>query len=455
MNRLASSYRDPSGFIFVENGVLKRQINPVFFEAYHTAVAANIYNQLFEKGWLIKHKETFRNDLKIILEPEKIPFVSYPYEWSFTQYKHAAQLTLRLQMFLLEKGFSLKDASAFNITFNNGKAVFIDTLSIEPYQENQPWRALEQFEMHFFSILLLAQKYGAHHLKTLRSEINGKDLTQTKKLLGWKARFHPVIYPNIYLMARDKDSVVRKKTQQSIPEISKSSQLKILKVLESHIANMSLSEETEWTAYYDQTNYDKASFKLKKSLINDWSKELKVNKAIDLGGNDGTFAQELPAQIKSIIVSDIDQAAIDQCYTNELKTQQNRILPIVIDLMQPSPAIGFANHERESFIDRVQQFQPDLSLALALIHHITLTGNVPFDMSAAFFASISEYLIIEFPDREDSWVQYILDSKRDARHLFDDYGLPAFAKAYSQYYHFDKEQKLEGTHRTLFLMRRK
>lgn len=456
MSRLAASYRDPSGFIFADNGMLKRQINPVFFQEYDAAVKADLFQELFKKGWLVRHEEIQRDEEKIILLPEQIPLITYPYEWSFTQYKHAAQLTLRLQMFLLEHGFSLKDASAFNITFHNGKAVFIDTLSIERYKENEPWRALQQFEMHFFSILLLSQKYGAHYLKTLASEINGKDLKETASLLGWKSKLHPVIYPNIHLMAKDDSKISATLSNDRVPNVSKASQLKILKVLESHISEMSLSESTEWTAYYDQTNYDFASFGLKKEWIHSWSKEINAYKAIDLGGNDGTFARELPDCIHTIIVSDIDQAAIDHCYKTELKAgQKSKIIPMVCDLMQPSPSIGFANQERQSFIDRTQKFHPDLSLALALIHHITLTGNVPFDMSAAFFASLSPYLIIEFPDREDSWVQYILDSKRDARHLFDDYGVSAFAKAYSQFYHFDKQEIIPGTHRTLFLMRRR
>lgn len=455
MPRLASSYRDPSGFIFKDDNILKRQINPVFFAEYDAACKAGIYEELFAKGWLIPHKETSRDTFKIILEPELIPFISYPYEWSFTQYKHAAQLTLRLQIFLLERGFSLKDASAFNVTFYNGKAIFIDTLSIEPYKKNEPWRALQQFEMHFFSILLLTEKYGARYLKTLSHQINGLDLKEVSKLLGWKTKLHPVIYPNIHLMAKNDTGNNQKTTDQKAPQISKESQLKILKVLEMHIAQMSLSESTEWSAYYHQINYDQASFELKKKVITKWSESLKVDKAVDLGGNDGTFARELPDSIQQIIVSDIDQAAIDHCYHKELSGAHHRILPLVIDLMQPSAAIGFNNRERDSFIERLQQFKPDLSLALALIHHITLTGNVPFEMSAAFFAQISDYLIIEFPHREDSWVQYILDSKRDARHLFDDYKLSAFAKAYSHYYHFDKQEQLEGTHRTLFLMRRK
>ena len=456
MNRLAASYRDPSGFVFHDEGVIKRQINPVFFEEYDAAKQSGIFEALFEKGWLIPHQEIHRDSEKIILLPQQIPFITYPYEWSFTQYKHAAQLTLRLQMFLLEKGFSLKDASAFNITFHNGKAVFIDTLSIESYHPGDPWRALQQFEMHFFSVLLLSQKHGTHYLKTLASEINGKNLKETAKLLGLKSRFHPVIYPNIHLMAKGNSSKSQKTEKETVPNLSKESQLKILKVLESHISRMSLSETTEWTEYYGQTNYNQKAFDLKRILVNSWSEGINAGKAVDLGGNDGTFARELPNTVQQILVSDIDQAAIDHCYKTELKSvKKNRILPMVCDLMQPSPAIGFANQERESFVERVQNFQPDLGLALALIHHITLTGNVPFEMSAAFFASLSEYLIIEFPDREDSWVKYILDSKRDARHLFDDYGVSAFAKAYSQFYHIDKQETIEGTHRTLFLMRRK
>ncbi|MEP0732484.1 MAG: class I SAM-dependent methyltransferase, partial [Nonlabens ulvanivorans] len=150
-----SSYRDPSGFIFKENDKFFRQINPVFFDEYKAAVSSGIYKSLFDKKWLVSHKEISSGHNKIILEPEQLDFITYPYEWSFTQYKHAAQLTLRLQIWLLENDFSLKDASAFNITFQKGKAIFIDTLSIEQYKVNTPWRALQQFNEHFFGPLLL------------------------------------------------------------------------------------------------------------------------------------------------------------------------------------------------------------------------------------------------------------------------------------------------------------
>jgi hypothetical protein len=87
----------------------------------------------------------------------QLDFITYSYEWNFSQYKRAAQLTLRLQIFLLENSFSLKDASAFNMAFHKGKAICIDNLGIEKYKENTPWSTLKQFNEHFFGPLLLAQ----------------------------------------------------------------------------------------------------------------------------------------------------------------------------------------------------------------------------------------------------------------------------------------------------------
>lgn len=452
--RHPSSYRDPSGFIFRKEGTLYRQINPVFFEDYDFCLKQEIYKKLQSKNWLVNHTEVSRDANAVILQPETIDFISYPYEWSFTQYKHAAQLTLRIQLFLLENNCSLKDASAFNVTFHQGRAIFIDTLSIEPYRENQPWRALKQFSEHFLGPLFMAQKYGSRHLKTLQHQINGCDLNEVKQHLGIKDRFNPVLHSHIKLLAQNESTDHKPESETAgSAKLSKTDQIKILKVLDGYISKMELKENTEWSAYYDEINYDQKSFELKKQLIKDWSSDLNLKKAVDLGGNDGTFGKVILDQVNQIMVCDIDQSAVDQCYRNQLKS--GKVHSLVTDLMQPAPAIGFENQERDSFIDRLISWQPDLSMALALIHHITLTGNVPFEMSAAFFARLSPYLIIEFPDREDSWVSFILDSKRDARHLFDFYGVDAFAKAYQEHYSILKSEKIEGTERTLFLMQKK
>ncbi|MGJ8685607.1 MAG: class I SAM-dependent methyltransferase [Nonlabens sp.] len=455
MLRHPASYRDPSGFIFKKNHLFLRQINPSYFEEYNAIKSAGIYEQLWKKNWLISHEEIEKSDDKIIIQPDQLDFVTYPYEWSFTAYKHAAQLTLRLQLFLLEQGFSLKDGSAFNITFHQGKALFIDTLSIEKYRENEPWKALKQFNEHFFAPLVLAQEHGSFYLKTLQHRIDGFPLKEASRLLSWKSKFNPTIYSHIHFLGKKENKNTGELVEDTNSKgLSKAAQIKMLKSLELHISEMSLKENTEWSAYYQQTNYQDEAFEIKKKLVANWTHEINAQKVIDLGGNDGTFGKEALKHASQVIVSDIDQSAVDSCYTNTLKIKETRIIPIVTDLMQPAAGIGFNNEERDSFIERVKGYSPDLSMALALIHHITLSGNVPFEMSAVFFKSLSPYLIIEFPDREDSWVQFILDSKRDARHLFDDYNLAHFEESYAKHYSIVKKEQIPNTHRTLFLLKR-
>ena len=140
---------------------MKRKIYPIYFKQYNKLKNSNFFDKLFKSGLLIKHKEVSVSESEIIIQPDQIPFITYPYELSFNQYKEAALLTLKLQKFALENDFSLKDASAFNVTFHNGNAIFIDTLSFDFYKENEPWRAYKQFITHFFGPLILAHYHGS------------------------------------------------------------------------------------------------------------------------------------------------------------------------------------------------------------------------------------------------------------------------------------------------------
>jgi len=453
MKRHPASYRDPSGYIYEENGVFLRAINPSYFSIYKNSVASGIYELLWDKNWLIPHEEISNTTEKIVVQPKQLDFITYPYEWSFTAYKHAAQLTLRIQMLLLEKGFSLKDASAFNVTFSDGKAIFIDTLSIENYTEGEPWKALQQFNEHFLAPLVLSTYYGSSHLKTLQHHINGLSLKEVSALLPWRSKLNTTIYSHIHYLGKQENQTTGKQTKDTQKNLSKNSQLKILKALDQFIGSLKLKENTQWANYYQHTNYDDDAFKIKADLVTDWIKKVSIEKVIDLGGNDGTFINGLLPYIKESIVCDIDQSAIDQCYKNNLKNKR-RTISMVSNLLEPAPAIGFNNSERDSFIDRMKSYQPDVTMALAIIHHLTITGNVPFEMSASFFASFSDYLLIEFPDRTDSWVTFLLDSKRDARSLYDHYNKADFEKVYYSYYDLIHSQKISGTHRTLYLLRR-
>ena len=321
----------------------------------------------------------------LFLNLSRFLFFSYPYEWSFSQYKHAALHTLKLQKYCLNHGYSLKDATAFNITYHNGRPIFVDTLSFDFYKEGEPWRAYRQFLMHFFAPLLLAKYFGNDMLKMLSQYIDGVPLDKVAAMLPFKARFSPVVYTNIFLTAKYDKKYSNSKGDGKKINITKASQIKILDSLYNYIKDMKLNEKTEWKDYYSITNYEAAAFEYKKKLVKEWFEDTDAGKVIDLGGNDGTFSRILKEHAKEILVTDIDPNAVDQNYIQVLKNKEKNIIPLVSDLLNPSPGIGFNNEERLPLLERVKKRGYEVTMALALIHHISLTGNVPFDMSARFF----------------------------------------------------------------------
>ncbi len=451
-----ASFRDPSGYVFTENGVLKRFISPLYFKRYKALTSSGFYKKLIDKKWLIPHEELENSADKITIQPTEIPFITYPYEWSFLQYKHAALLTLKIQKFCLQHGFTLKDASAFNISFHNGKPVFIDTLSFDFYIDDTPWNAYKQFITHFLSPLVLAKYHGVDFLKNMSNYIDGVPLELTSSLLPFKTKFSPFLYTNIHLLATYETKYREKTTSNTkVKKLSKKAQVSIIDNLYYYIKKLRISDKTQWGDYYDKTNYDEGSFKEKTTIVNEWVSDIKPNKILDIGGNDGTFSRKLPQENTTILVADIDAMAVDENYKNVLLAKEKHILPLVFDVLNPTPAIGFNNTERSSFLSRLHHFNPDLVMALALIHHITLSGNVPFSKSAAFFASFCKYLLIEFPAEEDSQVQFLLNRKGTVKHHFNFYNKTNFEDAYQTFFTVEKQKPIKNTHRTLYLLKNK
>jgi hypothetical protein len=452
----SSSFRDPSGFIFIEEGLVKRQINPIYFETYSALKKANFFKQASEYGLLIPHKELVVSEEKIIIQPEQIPFITYPYEWSFNQYKEAALLTLKLQKFALEHHFSLKDASAFNVVFYKGKAIFIDTLSLDIYKEQSPWRAYKQFVMHFLGPLVLAHYHGAASLKLISNFIDGIPLSMLSTMLPISSKLNPFLFTNIHLLAKfeakhSEDYTGTTKTKT----LSKKGQLNIVEALYNYIKNLKLKEASEWGNYYSKTNYSDAAFKEKSTIINGWISNIKAKTLIDIGGNDGTFVRKIKAPLDMALVCDIDNNAVDENYKQIKTYKDSHILPFVLDVLNPSASIGFNNKERSSFIERIRQYAPQATMALAVIHHMSLSGNVSFDMSAQFFASFSKYLIIEFPKRQDSWVQRLLKSKGAFEDHFNFYNEAEFESTYLKYFQLEEKVSIDQSDRILYFFKLK
>ena len=450
----ASSFRDPSGHIFIENKTLKRSISPLYFKQYKQLTDSGFYKKLFKSNLLIEHKEVFASDHEINIQPKFIPFVTYPYEWSFSQYKSAALLTLKLQKYCLEHDFSLKDASAFNVTFYKGQAIFIDTLSFDFYQENSPWRAYKQFISHFLGPLVLAHYHGAQSLKLMSNFIDGIPVKMLASMLPLKTKLSPFLYSNVHLLAKyeNKHNEDYQGTVKTV-HLTKKSQLTIIESLYDYIKKLTLSEESEWGDYYNKINYSSDAFIEKSKIINLWIQKIKAKSLIDIGGNDGTFVRKIDAKIEQALVCDIDNNAVDANYYTIRKNKEEYILPFVLDVLNPSPAIGFNNKERASFIDRISSLAPDVTLALAVIHHMSLSGNIPFNMSAQFFASFSNYLVIEFPNREDSWVQRLLKSKGTFKDHFDSYNINHFEVEYLKYFTLEDKVAIKNSERVMYLLK--
>lgn len=449
-----ASFRDPSGYMFHDGNTLRRVIHPIYFPQYNKLKASGFYDTLINKGLLIGHEETSTSEEKIIITPKHIPFITNPYEWSFEQFKHAALLTLQIQKYALSKGFILKDASAYNVTFHRGKAIFIDTLSFDFYEENTPWRAYKQFITHFFGPLVLAKYHGTEVFKMLQTHIDGIPVKLIASLLPTRSKLSSVLYPNIHLLAKMEGKHSEDyKAETKIARLSKKAQDNMLTSLFDYVKKLKLSEASEWGDYYEKTNYNDQAFEGKKALIKAWVNPLQAEKLIDMGGNDGTFARTVIDDVKDVIVTDIDANAVAYNYHRVQQNKETNMLPFVCDVLQPAPGIGFNNTERESLIHRLKDYAPDVTLALALIHHITLSGNVPFEKSAEFFAKFSHHLIIEFPKRTDSWVESLLVRKREFINHFDFYNLAEFEKAYSNYFDLEKKEAIAGTERVLFHFR--
>lgn len=453
--KLNASFRDPSGFLFRHEGVLYRQVNHKYQAEYDRLMQSGLYEKLVKAGLLIPHKEAEistgqSENAYCILQPEIVPFISYPYEWSFSQLKDAALTTLAITRQALEMGMLLKDASAYNIQFHHGKPVLIDTLSFEVYQEGHPWVAYRQFCQHFLAPLSLMAFRDVRLNQLMRVYIDGIPLDLASKLLPGKTRWNFGLASHIHMHAsaqkRYADQVVEKATAEK--RMSKLSLLGLLDNLEGTVRGLKWAPAgTEWGDYYDATNYTREAFELKKALVSDYVGRVKPAQVWDLGANNGEFSRLASTQGIDTVAFDIDPDAVEKNYQAVKANSEKKMLPLLLDLTNPSPAIGWENRERESLAGRGPA---DLVLALALIHHLAISNNVPLDRLAATFAELGRWLVIEFVPKEDSQVQRLLATRED---IFDQYSQEGFERAFSLSFELVEKTPIQSSKRTLYLMK--
>ncbi len=389
-----------------------------------------------------------------VIKPEQIRFLSYPYEWSFTQLKDAALLTLNIQKEALLSGMTLKDASAYNIQFQDGHPILIDTLSFAAYQEGEAWIAYKQFCQHFLAPLALMSKTDIRLNGLLKSHIDGIPLDLASRLLPRSTwlKFGLLSHIHLHAMAQrniSSDQAVTGGNQRQ-RNTTKSALVGLIENLEKTVRNLRwVPQGTDWSEYYEGTNYSESAFMEKKRIVRDLLVELQPKTLLDLGANNGEFSR-LAKEIEGcyIVSTDVDPGAVEQNYLEVRDAREKNILPLVIDLTNPSPAIGWRNQERDSFLSRAHA---DVVMALALVHHLAISNNLPLSSIAQTLASMGEYAIVEFVPKEDSQVQRLLTTRED---IFDEYTADGFVQAMNEVYSIEEHIPIMGTGREIYLLKR-
>ncbi len=460
VHALPASFRDPSGFVFRHQGTIYRQVNQAYRESLAQLVDSGLYQRLVESGWMIAHQVVAGpiaddRSAHCILKPEPLGFLSWPYEWCFSQLKDAALTTLDIQLAALDHDMVLKDASAYNIQFQQGRPLLIDTLSFEPYREGQVWAGYRQFCQHFLAPLLLMARRDVRMSQLMKVHIDGVPLDLASRLLDRRSWLRPGILMHLHLHARVQARYAAANESAHQPaskprKLSKTGLVGIVSGLKNLIAGLDWTPAgTEWADYYQATNYSDDAFRTKRQLIEAYLGEIQPARVWDLGANTGVFSRLASARGIETVAFDIDPAAVEISYRQVRKRGEGHLLPLVMDLTNPSPALGWNCRERDSLIDRGPV---DCAMALALIHHLAISNNVPLAQIATFFARLCRHLIIEFVPKSDSQVQRLLRSRVD---IFTQYDRPHFEQAFSDHFTIARSEPVAGSERVLYRMERR
>jgi methyltransferase family protein len=460
--RVPSSFRDPSGFLFRDgSGTLLRQVNERYRSDYRLLMESGLYRDLVDNRLLVDHEEVdpsakLSSEACCVIRPRELPFISQPHEWAFSAFKHAALLTLEIQRRALGFGMSLKDATAFNVQFDRGQPIFIDTLSFEKHVEGRPWGAYGQFCRHFLAPLALMAKTDVDLGRLLLIHVDGVPLSLAVKLLPMRTLLSPGLLMHLHLHAwmvkRHSAGATASKGAQGSRRVatSKTGLLALVESLKRCVRRLRWSPAgTEWADYYESHSYSSQSMERKKEIVASYLAQLTPGTVWDLGANTGLFSRLASRSGARTVAFDVDPACVERNYLDVRKEGDANLLPLRLDLANPSPHTGWGHEERPSLASRGPA---DVVMALALLHHLAISNNVPFDRIAEFLARLCRYLVIEFVPKSDSQAQRLLRSRED---IFSGYEQEEFEAAFGRHFAILRTDPIAQSGRVLYLMQRR
>lgn len=446
------SFRDPAGYLFCDGKRILRRVRPESVTILEKFLQTKTALDASNRGRLVR---SIRVDQEVF-EHERIPFPSYPYEWSPEMLYSAASLTLELARNALEEGFGIKDATPYNVLFRGSAPVFVDVLSFEPRDPLEcVWAPYGQFGRTFLLPLLVHDEFGV----PLRSIFtNQRDGLEPEAVYRWAAgwrRFTPqfltlVSIPH-WLSGRVNESTYSPRAAQS-SEQSRFILERILKTCNRHLESLAPKpRHSTWSDYRQKSLYNADQWAQKEAFVREAIAIAHPRDVLDVGANEGHFSFLAAQGGASVIAIDTDPAVAGAIWRSATENHLD-ILPLVVDLTRPSPAIGWRNRECVSFIDRARAAF-DLVMLLAVLHHLLVTERIPLEEIFELLHEITrEYALIEFVGPEDAMFRRIV---RGRAHLYSHLTQSRFEAAALRWFELVKSAQINGLNRCLYLFRRR
>lgn len=455
------SFRDPDSSVLYDGEGVLRGLTERALADWSAFSATQLYPRLVESGKLVGTQTVDRTDVApeladgwaALLRHERIPFVSYPYEWTFRMLRDAALLQLELLLSALDEDLTLKDATPYNVQWRGTEPVFIDVGSFERLPEGEPWQGYRQFCMLFLNPLLLQAYKSVPFQPWLRGSLGGIAPGDLARLMSMRDRFRRGVLTHVILHAR-----LERKHEESTKdvrgELRKAGFRKELiaanvRRLEKLVRSLDWRPGgSEWSDYGVTTSYDEEGARRKEAFVREAVHSRRWELVWDVGCNEARFSRIAAENARYVVALDGDAAVVDRAYRELASEGRTDILPLVADVTDPSPALGWSGLERQTLAARGR---PELTLCLAVVHHVAISGNVPVPEFLTWLRELGTALVIEFPTREDPRAAALLARKRPGAH--PDYDREPFERALRERFEIERTEELAGGTRILYFAR--
>ena len=450
------SFRDPLSKVFRKDGAVYRGLRDEAAEDFERLEQTEFYGRAQSSGSLVstaRTSEPMSGDWAAVLAHETIDPISYPYEWTFAMLKEAALLQLRLTREALHEQMLTKDASSYNVQFVGTRPTFIDIGSFERLRPAEPWRGYDQFGRLFLYPLVAQAVAGVRFQPLLRGSLDGLAASDVAAMIHGRRRLDRGLLLHVRAQAR---------AQRRLEDAPAGQEAELRaagfgpKVLDAQLASLQRLVErlrweparSTWSDYAGRSHYTDEDLRVKEGFVERVVSKLTAPKVLDIGTNDGRFAElAVEAGARSVIAVDSDPLVVDRLYRRLHDAGSEAILPLVVDMVDPSAARGWRSQERPTFVSRVE---PDLVLCLAVVHHLALTHTVPFDLIVEQLADFGCPVVVELPHADDPMVRRLLARKRAGS--FTHYGRSEFEAAVGRRFRVSATETIPSGTRTLYLL---